>query len=111
MVKEYEIVGLIPAAGSGSRLYPFSKSVPKELYPIMGKPVIEYCIENLSQSEIKKIFVVVGHQKGGIIDYLGNGSDFNVDVAYLNQHTRNGLGGAILEAEDWISNSFVTLLG
>lgn len=106
-----EIVGLIPAAGHGKRLYPFSKAVPKELYPILGKPVIECCLENFSDVGIKKAYVVVGHQKGAIMDYVGDGTHFNINVSYLHQCKRNGLASALLVSESWINNTFVVLLG
>jgi dTDP-glucose pyrophosphorylase len=106
-----EIVGLIPAAGSGTRLYPFARAVPKEMYPILGKAVIEHCVENLKAGGIRKIFMVVGYQKGALMDYIGDGSFFGVDVAYVYQMKRKGLGHAILQAKEWIDAPFVTLLG
>lgn len=106
-----KIVGLIPAAGGGTRLYPFSKAVPKELYPILGKPVIEHCVENLKEGGINRIFIVVGHQKGALMDYMGDGSLFGVKVAYIHQPQRKGIGLAILQARDWIDSTFVTMLG
>jgi dTDP-glucose pyrophosphorylase len=106
-----EIVGLIPAAGVGTRLYPFARAVPKELYPILGKPAIEHCMENLREGGIRKIYVLVGYQKGALMDYLGDGSDFGVKIAYLYQHRRLGLGHAVLQAKGWIGSTFVTLLG
>ncbi|MBI4181420.1 MAG: NTP transferase domain-containing protein [Candidatus Aenigmarchaeota archaeon] len=106
-----EIVGLVPAAGGGTRLYPFSKAVPKEMYPILGKAAIEHCIENLRAGGIRKVFVVVGYQKGVLMDYLGDGSPFGVDAAYIYQPQRKGLGHAILQARSWIPGPFVVLLG
>jgi dTDP-glucose pyrophosphorylase len=106
-----ELVGLIPAAGIGTRLYPFARAVPKELYPVLGKPVIEHCVENLREGGIKKIYVLVGYQKGALMDYLGDGSDFGVKIAYIYQHRRLGLGHAVLQAKGWIDSTFVTLLG
>lgn len=106
-----EIVGLIPAAGSGTRLYPFARAVPKEMYPILGKAVIEHCVENLKAGGIKKIFMVVGYQKGALMDYIGDGSFFGVNVAYVYQMKRKGLGHAIYQANNWINTTFVTLLG
>ncbi len=113
-MKEYagsEVFGLIPAAGVGKRLYPFSKAVPKEMYPILGKAVIEHCVENLREGGIKRIFIVVGHQKGALMDYIGDGSYFGVKVVYLYQLERKGLGHAILQGKEWIAKTFVTLLG
>ena len=108
---EKEIVGLVPAAGGGTRLYPFARAVPKEMYPILGKAVIEHCVENLKEGGVRKIFMIVGYQKGALMDYVGDGSFFGVDVAYIYQLQRRGLGHAILQAKDWIDTSFVTLLG
>lgn len=105
------IVGLIPAAGGGTRLYPFSRAVPKELYPILGKAVIEHCVENLKEGGVNKIFIVAGHQKGALMDYIGDGSLFGVKVAYIYQLERRGLGHAILQAKSWIDSTFITLLG
>jgi dTDP-glucose pyrophosphorylase len=110
MQKE-EIVGLVPAAGGGTRLYPFSRAVPKEMYPILGKAVIEHNIENLRKGGIKKIFMIVGFQKGALMDYIGDGSFYGIDVAYIYQLKRMGLGHAILQAKHWIDTTFVTLLG
>jgi len=110
-MKEIEFVGLVPAAGEGTRMYPFSRAVPKEMYPILGKPVIEHCIENLKEGGINRIFMIVGHQKGALMDYVGDGSFYGVKVAYIYQLKRRGLGHAILQAERWIKEPFVTLLG
>jgi dTDP-glucose pyrophosphorylase len=95
----------------GKRLYPFSRAVPKEMYPILGKPVIEHVVENLKMGNIRKIFMVVGHKKSAIMDYIGNGGHYDVDVAYIFQLEQLGLGHAILQGENWINSTFVTLLG
>ncbi|MCK4319956.1 NTP transferase domain-containing protein [Candidatus Micrarchaeota archaeon] len=105
------MIGIIPAAGSGTRLYPFSRAVPKELYPILGKPVIEYCVENLKEGGISKIFTIVGQQKGALMDYLGHGQIFGVKIGYLHQMERKGLGHAVLQCKDWIDDTFTVLLG
>ncbi len=110
-MKKVEFVGLVPAAGEGTRMYPFSRAVPKEMYPILGKPVIEHCIENLREGGVNRIFMIVGHQKGALMDYVGDGSFYGVKVAYIYQLKRRGLGHAVLQAEKWIREPFVTLLG
>ncbi|NIO05518.1 MAG: nucleotidyl transferase [Candidatus Aenigmarchaeota archaeon] len=106
-----EIVGLIPAAGIGKRLYPFSRAVPKEMYPILGKAVIEHSIENLKVGGINKIYMIVGFQKGALMDYIGDGSFFGVNVVYIYQLRRKGLGHGVLQGGGWIDKTFVTLLG
>jgi len=110
-MKNNEIIGLVPAAGEGNRLYPFSRAVPKEMYPILGKAVIEHCIENLKEGGIKKIYMIVGHQKGALMDYIGDGSFYGVNVSYIYQLKRMGLGHAILQSKEWIGNPFAVLLG
>jgi len=111
IIMKDEIVGLIPAAGSGTRLYPFSRAVPKEMYPILGKAVIEHCVENLHAGGIRKIFMVVGYQKGALMDYIGDGTFFGVSTAYIYQMKRRGLGHAIYQAKDWIDTTFAVMLG
>jgi len=110
-MKEKKFVGLIPAAGGGTRLYPFSKAVPKEMYPILGKAVIEHSIENLRKGGIEDIFIIVGYQKGALMDYIGDGSLYGANVAYIYQTRRRGIAHAILQSKRWINQSFVTLLG
>ena len=70
-MKKTKFFGLIPAAGSGTRLYPFSRAVPKEMYPILGKSVIEHSIENFKKGGIYDIFIFVVNQKVDLIDYRG----------------------------------------
>jgi UTP-glucose-1-phosphate uridylyltransferase len=106
-----DIVGLIPAAGIGKRLYPFSRAVPKEMYPILGKAVIEHSIENLKVGGIDRIYMIVGFQKGSLMDYIGDGSFFGVNVVYIYQLKRRGLGHGVLQGRGWIDKTFVTLLG
>ncbi|NIO20379.1 MAG: nucleotidyl transferase [Candidatus Aenigmarchaeota archaeon] len=106
-----EIIGLIPAAGIGKRLYPFSRAVPKEMYPILGKAVIEHSIENLKVGGVNKIYMIVGFQKGALMDYIGDGSFFGVNVVYIYQLKRRGLGHGVLQGREWIDKTFVTLLG
>ncbi len=110
-MRKIRFVGLVPAAGSGTRMYPFSRAVPKEMYPILGKSVIEHSIDNLREGGIEDVFVIVGHQKGALMDYIGDGSVFGVNVAYIYQTQRKGLGHAILQGKNWIKEPFVTLLG
>lgn len=106
-----EVVGLIPAAGSGTRLYPFSRAVPKEMYPILGKAVIEHCIDNLREAGVFRALLIVGHQKGALMDYLGDGSFFGMKLAYIYQLRRGGLGHAILQGREWINSTFTVMLG
>ncbi|MDD4353557.1 MAG: nucleotidyltransferase family protein [Candidatus Nanoarchaeia archaeon] len=109
------MIGLIPAAGSGTRMHPFTKANPKELFPIKRKAVIDHVIETMhSYAKINKIIVIVGTHKGAIIDHLGNGSELNngnLKIGYLFQEERKGLAHAIYQGKDWINEDFMAHVG
>ena len=75
--------GLIPAAGSGTRLGPFTNAMPKELLPVGDKAVIERVVEAMKLAGIVDIVVVVSPHKHGISDYLGSGKRFGVNISYV----------------------------
>lgn len=106
---------VITAGGEGTRLYPSSRAFPKELIHFCGTPVIEYGIRLLKQNNITDIFVVTGRKKGALQDYLGSGSLFDVNIAYVTQEEPKGLGDAVLCTRPYIEDSkddnFVLLLG
>lgn len=106
---------VITAGGEGTRLYPSSRAFPKELIHFCGIPVIEYGIEMLKQNNITDIYVVTGRKKGALQDYLGSGSLFGVNIAYVTQEEPKGLGDAVLCTRPYIEDSkdddFVLLLG
>ena len=103
------MIGLIPAAGAGTRLQPWTKALPKEMLQIGDKPIIEHVIDQFKTAEIEKIFIIVGYRKEAIMNYLGNGSEFGVKVAYLFQEKKEGLGHAIYEANDFIDEPIVVV--
>lgn len=103
---------IITAGGKGSRLYPISRAIPKELIPFCGVPTIEYGINFLKENGIKDIIIVVGTKKSPIIDYLGNGELFGVNIAYIIQENPKGLGHAVQVIERYIEDeNFILALG
>ena len=89
-----EIVGIIPAAGKGNRLFPFP--CPKELFPVgyqdfevngqlqkRPKVIGQFLIENIIRAGAKKIFIILGESKHDIMSYYSDGSRFGVEIAYL----------------------------
>ena len=106
---------VITAGGEGTRLYPSSRAFPKELIHFCGIPVIEYGIKILKENNITDIYVVTGRKKGALQDYLGDGSLFGVNIAYVTQEEPKGLGDAVLctrpHIEDSKDDNFVLLLG
>ncbi len=102
---------VITAGGKGTRLYPISRAYPKELIQFCGVPVIEYGINLLKENGIKDILVVTGTKKGALLDYLGNGKIFGVNIAYVIQEQPKGLGHSILVTKPYIDKDFILLLG
>lgn len=103
--------GIIPAAGSGTRLGPFTNAIPKELLPVGDKAVIEHAVESMKLAGIKDIVIVVSPHKHGISDYLGSGKRFGVRLTYVVQDERLGLANAMLSGEHVIDGRFAVVLG
>jgi UDP-N-acetylglucosamine diphosphorylase / glucose-1-phosphate thymidylyltransferase / UDP-N-acetylgalactosamine diphosphorylase / glucosamine-1-phosphate N-acetyltransferase / galactosamine-1-phosphate N-acetyltransferase len=103
--------GLIPAAGSGTRLGPFTNAIPKELLPVGEKAVIEHVVVAMKMAGIEEVVIVVSPHKHGISDYLGSGRRFGVNLTYVVQEERLGLANAVLAGEHVIEDRFAVVLG
>ena len=101
--------GVIPAAGEGRRMKPYTNAVPKELLLVGDKPIIEHVIESLKIAGIKDIIVVISRGKYAIIDYLGSGSSLGVKLTYVIQEKREGLAKAVECAKHLINDTFVVV--
>lgn len=108
-----ELVGLILAAGKGTRLYPISKKIPKVLFEIDGHPLLLRNIELMRDKlKIKKIFIIVGYGKEQIMNRLGDGGRFGITIEYIyNSQVQKGLAGGILLAKKYINSPFCVILG
>jgi UTP--glucose-1-phosphate uridylyltransferase len=124
---------VIPAAGYGTRFLPITKSLPKELLPIIDRPTIEFIVNEAIQSGITDILLIVSSNKNTIIDYF----DYNIEletilltkekikeyetirhvaeganIHYIRQKEQLGLGHAVLQAKAFIGDEpFAVLLG
>lgn len=104
--------GLIPAAGKGTRMEPFTNAYPKELLPVGEKAVIEHCIEDMKEAGITDICIVVGWKQHAILDYLSSGKEYGVQLTYVVQDNRDGLAGAVKAGEHVMENEdFAVVLG
>jgi dTDP-glucose pyrophosphorylase len=104
--------GLIPAAGNGSRMGPFTRAIPKELLPVGDKAVMEHNVIMMVDSGITDIVIVVSPCKHGLSDYFGSGKRFGANFTYVVQDETDGLAGAVLAGEHAIGGSaFVVALG
>ena len=113
---------VIPAAGLGSRFYPLTRMYPKELLPVVDKPVIHYVVEEALNSGIEEILIIVGPQKQAIINYFyGNEDEKNFikggefitpDVNFVCQREPRGLADSLAYAKKFVgSDPFLVLLG
>ena len=105
------MIGLIPAAGKGTRLEPLTRALPKEMLQVGEKPIIDHVIDQFREAGIEKVFIVVGYRKEAIINYLGNGSAYGMSIAYLFQEKREGLAKAIEMVKDFANEQFCVVLG
>ncbi len=124
---------IIPAAGLGTRLLPNTKSIPKEMLPLVDKPVIQYIVEEAVSAGIEKILIVTNRGKSPIEDYFDYAPDLEerliadgklrdaqivrevadmADVYFVRQKETKGLGHAIWRAKSFINEEpFAVLLG
>ncbi len=110
------MLGLILAAGKGTRMRPYSNAINKEMSLIGESPVIEYNVRALANAGVKKVFIVLGEGKWQVLEYLRDGSRFNISISYLYQDMgekgeNKGTAKAIQTAENWIEEDFIVIYG
>lgn len=111
MKKRNEFVGVILAAGRGTRMFPFTSRWPKPVLPVLGKPLIQHQIEMMRSVGIRRIFIVIGYLGYEIVRALGNGSNLGVEIEYLEQTETLGIAHAVGRLEDRIRQPFLLCLG
>ncbi|MBR4285606.1 MAG: UTP--glucose-1-phosphate uridylyltransferase GalU [Methanocorpusculum sp.] len=124
---------VIPAAGFGTRFFPITKAMPKEMVPVVDKPVIQYVVEEAVASGCDDILIITGRNKRAIEDHFDVSAELNMhlansgntelleaserlsdlaDIHYIRQKEQRGLGDAVLCAKQHVGNEpFAVLLG
>ena len=104
----------ILCGGKGTRLRPYTYSVPKPMLPLGKKPILEFVINNLKHHGFKDLIITLGYRKEQIMDYFGDGSKFGVKMKYFPEDEENPLNtaGSILPARKELQGeTFLVVMG
>jgi glucose-1-phosphate thymidylyltransferase len=103
--------GIILAGGSGTRLYPITKGISKQLLPVYDKPMVYYPLSTLMMAGIRDILVITTvHDAPGFQRLLGNGKQFGVNISYATQDQPEGLAQAFVLGANHIGSDSVALV-
>ena len=102
---------VVLAAGEGLRCRPLTLTRSKVILPVANKPLLWYIVNAIAQNDIRDIILVVGYKKERIMDYFGDGVDFNVRISYVFQDVQLGTAHAVKQAQEHVDGDFLVLNG
>ncbi|MFE9253555.1 glucose-1-phosphate thymidylyltransferase RfbA [Streptomyces sp. NPDC006879] len=103
--------GIVLAGGTGSRLWPITRAVSKQLMPVFDKPMIYYPLSTMVMAGIREILVITGPEERPQFErLLGDGSDFGLDIKFATQDRPAGIAEAFVIGEDFIGDEPVALI-
>lgn len=81
------------------------------MLPVLNKPILQYVIENMKRLGVEVVFMIVGYKKHIIQEYFGDGTDWDIEIKYLEQNNPRGIAHAIGLVENYVSEPFLVILG
>ncbi len=97
--------------GKGTRLRPYTYSIPKPMLRLGKRPILQFVVGNLASSGIKDLILTVGYLKEQITDYFGDGRKFGAKISYLEEREEMNTAGSILPGKGLIDSTFVVVMG
>lgn len=110
-MSETKVVGVILAAGKGSRIQPLSMTYPKPLLPVCNKPIIQHQLEDMRSIGIGEVIIVVGHLGDQIKSFFGDGATLGLKLRYVEQQSALGIAHAVAQLENVVTTPFLLSLG
>lgn len=102
---------VIMAGGKGTRMQSIAKDIPKPMFSVLDKPILQYQIESLKKCGITKIIIIVGHLGNIIQSYFKDGTEYGVEIQYIVEKTPLGTAGSLFYLKDIIQNDFILVFG
>jgi dTDP-glucose pyrophosphorylase len=106
-----DLMGVILAAGKGTRMQPFSERYPKPILPLGGKPLIAHQLETLAELGVRDVVIVIGHLGHEVVRELGDGGSFGLHIRYVEQEETLGIAHAVSRLESYVDRPFFLFLG
>lgn len=102
---------VIMAGGKGTRIASMNPLIPKPMFPLLGKPVLEYSLETIRRQGYMDVYITVGYLKQAIMDYFEDGSKWGINIHYIEEDSPMGTAGALYLLRDVVKDDILLLNG